>query len=298
MLVYPANVFLRSNFNNFCDMYLQCSVTCGQGYRSRDVYCVKKNAGGNYINISSTLCDSNKHPMDVQKCNQTVCPEPKLRSLDVHFFQMDKLKRVKLTIGMTATILPGTTILIKCPTRGIQLQDINWFKNGTTIRYSKRVKLTRKRFLKIRNAIPEEDTGLYSCKAGSLQSSTPVSFSSVYDIYKATMLRQKYISGIQPMNLVARSISTKQIDPVSRKYSPLFLVKSEWRACSATCGGGLQSRDVSCEIITRDYYEVFPVRFCTKAGHSAPLLIQSCNTFPCLEWSLGNWSEVKIKLLI
>lgn len=269
----------------------KCSVTCGQGYRSRDVYCVKKNAGGNYINISSTLCDSNKHPMDVQKCNQTVCPEPKLRALEVQFFQMDKLKRVKLTIGMTATILPGTTVLIKCPTRGIQLQDIRWFKNGTTIRYSKRVKLTRKRFLKIRNAVPEKDSGIYSCKAGSLQSNTPVSFSSVYDIFKATMLRQKYISGSQPMNLVARSISTKQMDPVSRKYSPLFLVKSDWSACSATCGGGLQSRNVSCEIITRDYFEVFPVRFCTKAGHSAPLLIQSCNTFPCLEWSLGNWSE-------
>ncbi|XP_061172602.1 ADAMTS-like protein 1 isoform X2 [Saccostrea echinata] len=273
----------------------QCSVTCGSGYQSRDVYCIKKNAKGHYINITSDLCDSNKQPIDVQNCNQTVCPKPKLRSLDVQFFQLDKLKRVKLTIGMSAVILPGTTILIKCPTRGIQIQDIKWLKNGTFITYSGRIKLTRKRFLKIKNAIPEFDSGTYSCKAGSLQSTSSVTFSSVYDIIKATMRREKYLSGLQPLNLVARSVPTKQIDPVSRRYRPLYLVQSEWRSCSASCGGGLQSRNVSCEIITRDYYEVFPVRYCTRAGHSAPMLIQSCNTFPCVEWQRGNWSECSSK---
>ncbi|XP_056022833.1 ADAMTS-like protein 3 isoform X3 [Ostrea edulis] len=269
----------------------QCSVTCGSGYQWRDVYCAKKNAEGQYINITSSLCDLRKQPIDIQKCNQSVCPKPKLRSMDVQFFQLDKLKRVKLTIGMSAAILPGTTVLLKCPTRGILLTDISWLKNGTNITYSRRIKLTRKRFLKIKHAIPELDSGIYSCKAGSLQSSSTLTFSSVYDIFKATMLREKYLSGFQPLNLVARSISTKQIDPVSRRYSPLYLVQSDWRPCSATCGGGLQSRNVSCEIITRDYYEVFPVRYCTKAGHRAPLLIQSCNTFPCVEWHLGNWSE-------
>ncbi|XP_022333976.2 protein madd-4-like isoform X2 [Crassostrea virginica] len=269
----------------------QCSVTCGKGFRSRDVFCAKKNSEGHYINITMDLCDANKRPVNIQTCNETVCPKPKLRSLDVQFFQLDKLRRVKLTIGMSATVLPGTTILIKCPTRGIKLRDIKWYKNGTTVNYSGRIKLTRKRFLKIKNSIPEVDSGTYSCKAGSLQSSSSIGFSSLYDIVEAKMFRERYLSGLQPLNLVARSVPTKAIDPVSRRYSQLFLVQSDWRVCSATCGGGLQSRNVSCEIITRDYYEVFPVRYCTRAGHSAPLLIQSCNTFPCVEWRLGNWSE-------
>lgn len=273
-------------------------MTCGKGFRSRDVFCAKKNSEGHYINITMDLCDANKRPVNIQTCNETVCPKPKLRSLDVQFFQLDKLRRVKLTIGMSATVLPGTTILIKCPTRGIKLRDIKWYKNGTTINYSGRIKLTRKRFLKIKNSIPEVDSGTYSCKAGSLQSSSSIGFSSLYDIVEAKMFRERYLSGLQPLNLVARSVPTKAIDPVSRRYSQLFLVQSDWRVCSATCGGGLQSRNVSCEIITRDYYEVFPVRYCTRAGHSAPMLIQSCNTFPCVEWRLGNWSEVILCLVI
>jgi hypothetical protein len=62
------------------------------------------------------------------------------------------------------------------------------------------------------------------------------------------------------------------------------------------CQGFLQARNVSCEIITKDYYEEFPLKYCIKAGHTQPLVIRSCNTNPCVEWQIGEWGEVHMNI--
>ena len=274
----------------------QCSSTCGSGIAIRDIYCVKTMSFGMSINMTFDECDPSRKPKATQKCNERRCPKPKIKSLEVNFFQLDKMKRIKLTIGMNAAVLPGTTIVFRCPTRGVNKKEIQWYKDGELIgTIDRRVRVTHKMTLKIKKSLPVQDDGVYSCKVDTLMASSKVSYSNVYDLIPATILRKRFIASAAPAKLMERDLtlgSLTQRDPVSRRRYPLRLVKSKWNPCSASCGGGLQSRNVTCEIITRDYYEVFPVRYCTKAGYVEPTLIQSCNTQACVEWATSSWSEV------
>ncbi|KAK3097587.1 hypothetical protein FSP39_011191, partial [Pinctada imbricata] len=281
----------------------ECTATCGSGITIRDVFCTRVLSLGLTMNVTLKECDLSLKPEATKMCNNRKCPKPKIKALDIKFFQLDKMKKVKLTIGMNADILPDTTIVLKCPTRGLNPYHIQWYKNGVLIQptIGKRIKVNSKMHLKIKRSLPIVDDGIYSCKVGSLMASSTISYSNVYDIFSATLMRKRFISGSGPAKLIQRDLglgSLTQRDPVSRRRRPLRLVEGPWNPCSATCGGGLQSRNVSCEIITQDYYEVFPVRYCTKAGYMEPTLIQSCNTHPCVEWKTSNWSECSLQTCV
>lgn len=60
-----------------------------------------------------------------------------------------------------------------------------------------------------------------------------------------------------------------------------------WGGCSASCGGGTQSRVVRC--VRNDGVEMSDA-FCSQAG-SKPSTSQSCNTQACYtySWNWGNW---------
>lgn len=62
-----------------------------------------------------------------------------------------------------------------------------------------------------------------------------------------------------------------------------------WDACSASCGGGTQTRTVTC---TRNDGRAMPDAFCTDAGPK-PAMSQSCNTHPCYtySWSTDSWGS-------
>ena len=70
------------------------------------------------------------------------------------------------------------------------------------------------------------------------------------------------------------------------------VVTDEWSPCSVTCDGGVQKRLVSCEIITKDYYETFPARVCRKAGLHVPDNSKKCNVTPCVKWTVTRWTPV------
>lgn len=254
-------------------------------------------ADGMPLKTSFTECSNLQPPLSRQICHEKICPEPRIKQTNVQFFQLNKLKRVTLKIGMEAAVLPGTTIIVKCPTRGIDKKSIVWLKEGGPLNINNKVRVSPKGTLRIKKSMPGRDTGVYSCKSGTRQASISITFNTVYDLFQATVLREKYLmsamSGGPKMNM-----SASIVDPLDKKKKPLYFVQTDWSACSTTCGGGLQARNVSCEVITDDYYEVFPVRYCTKAGFISPLLIRSCNTHQCVQWNTTDWTKVRYILIV
>lgn len=270
----------------------KCSVSCGIGYRTRDVMCTKILATGRHINTTDYFCSEIPRPDSIEECKFPKCPTPAIKSTDAHFFQLNKLRKIKLKIGMNASLLPGTSLILHCPTKGVDKKTITWYKNGLPLPIGRRVKLSRKRSLKIKKSKVDVDNGLYMCKAGTLHASTYIRFLTVYDIFKATVFRENYLTQIPDSRLRSKgNYSVVHKDPVDRKFKQLHLVYSKWQHCSVSCGGGLQARNVTCEIITKDYFEEFPLKYCVKAGHSQPVVIRSCNIQSCAEWTTGEWNE-------
>ena len=79
---------------------------------------------------------------------------------------------------------------------------------------------------------------------------------------------------------------------VNNVWKPLYSYwwyMGNWSGCSATCGGGVQTRQVTCvrehageSNHGSDWMDVADT-FCTRSGLAKPATSQGCNTQPCTE---------------
>lgn len=106
------------------------------------------------------------------------------------------------------------------------------------------------------------------------------------------MQREKHLLEFMS-NASKMNTSSKYLDPFDRKLRPLQLVVSNWTACSATCGRGVRQRNVTCEIITDNYFEIFSLKVCQNAGLEVPDTTEKCNLKPCTKWIAKDWSPVR-----
>ncbi|XP_045216235.2 ADAMTS-like protein 1 isoform X1 [Mercenaria mercenaria] len=273
----------------FVGNWSECSVTCGLGVRARLPLC-QKIRNEKLVNVSRSECDITLKPDTEMTCNMTSCPEPMIKSRNIKFYQLSELSKVKLIVGMEAKVVPETNIILKCPHVGLDRQKITWFKNGLKFRRSKRARVSKSGALRIRNALPGRDDAIYNCLVGGLEANVSISFGSSFDILQARVYREKFLTGKASKEYSLLNKTVLYTDPVDRVRKPLTLISTDWSRCSVTCGGGLQSRNLSCELITSDYYEVLPKEVCFKASSRKPSMIQSCNTNPCVKWRTGDWS--------
>lgn len=66
---------------------------------------------------------------------------------------------------------------------------------------------------------------------------------------------------------------------------------SPWTACSTSCGGGMQSRSVSC--VEEDMQgNINPTDEWKCLYASKTPILQPCNTFDCPTWLAQEWSPV------
>jgi len=81
--------------------------------------------------------------------------------------------------------------------------------------------------------------------------------------------------------------------PVCQEEPAYAWVPGPWGACSATCGGGSQSRVVTCRDTTTNV--AVADSFCASAGPKPPAT-QACNTQPCTTytWVTGPWSACSV----
>ncbi|ESP00679.1 hypothetical protein LOTGIDRAFT_157969 [Lottia gigantea] len=266
-------------------LWSDCSVTCGTGIQIRPILC-QKHSGDKVTDVSDKHCRPSERPVDTQPCNNTACPVVRIKQQKLHFFQLNKMNKIRLVVGTKAFLLPGTNIIVRCPAKGFNKRMILWYKNGRPLKKGKRVNVSGKGNLRIKRSRPEKDTGNYTCYADSVSANISIQFSNLLDIFQLLSFREAFLDA----NI--SDIQTKTFrDPFDHKQKPLKLIQSDWSGCSKTCGGGKQTRNVTCEIITDDYFEILPSRVCRNAGITVPASSKGCNKTPCVQWTTGNWSK-------
>ncbi|XP_077310834.1 A disintegrin and metalloproteinase with thrombospondin motifs 18 isoform X2 [Lithobates pipiens] len=77
--------------------------------------------------------------------------------------------------------------------------------------------------------------------------------------------------------------------PCNTQHCPAYWIASDWSACSASCGGGEQTRSVLCVHRTAQGEELVGHSHCPV---STPIQVQKCHIQDCpAEWSTGPWSQ-------
>ncbi|VTJ89341.1 Hypothetical predicted protein [Marmota monax] len=157
----------------------KCSVTCGVGLQRRKQVCQRLTARGRRVPLSETLCRDLPGLPLVRSCQMPACHKvkpktkiklgeqsPQILSVQRVYIQTREEKRINLTIGNRAYLLPNTSVIIKCPVRRFQKSLIRWEKDGRCLQNSKRLGITKSGSLKI-HSLEAPDIGVYRCVAGS-----------------------------------------------------------------------------------------------------------------------------------
>ena len=74
---------------------------------------------------------------------------PQILGVQRVYIQTREEKRINLTVGSRAYLLPNTSVIIKCPVRRFQKSLIQWEKDGRCLQNSKRLGITKSGSLKI-----------------------------------------------------------------------------------------------------------------------------------------------------
>ncbi|XP_071402647.1 ADAMTS-like protein 3 [Centroberyx affinis] len=151
----------------------KCSVSCGLGIQRREPVCRQLTAMGHLVVLARGLCSGLPSPPLVRTCRMMACPNyeegikrcPLLMGLHRIYIQNRQEKRLHLTIGGHAYLLPHTSLVIKCPVRRFPKPYIRWLKDGRPLPSSKRLGVTKSGSLKI-HFLGAADIGVYKCIAG------------------------------------------------------------------------------------------------------------------------------------
>ncbi|KAM4602374.1 ADAMTS-like protein 3 [Polymixia lowei] len=182
----------------------KCSVSCGLGIQRREPVCRRLTAMGHQVTLAKGICAGLPSPPLVRTCRMMACPRhkkemrpietlrvpgksqvkqpvrhpvkdrdydegikrcPLLMGLHRIYIQTSQEKRLHLTIGGHAYLLPHTSLVIKCPVRRFPKAYIRWLKDGRPLPSSKRLGITKSGSLKI-HFLEAGDIGMYKCIAG------------------------------------------------------------------------------------------------------------------------------------
>ncbi|XP_013413578.1 ADAMTS-like protein 3 isoform X2 [Lingula anatina] len=272
-----------------------CSTPCGGGLQSRMVMCQQVTPTGSIIKVTNEAECLEERPLAERKCNSFDCfnkilPKPaKIRKDLSHYVQLKPMKRILLIVGGKATVIPQTTILVRCPVKNYPQSEVEWTNDGAVIpksNHHSRLGLKgHHRILRIRKS-RLKDAGIYTCSADGVAAAISIDFHSEEQAAKLHSLRKKYMRS---------HISTDVISDSWNEYngsSSYSFVTSDWGVCSQTCGGrGIQMTNVSCEMITDTSYKILPQQMCLDAGLVKPRESRGCGWAECPHWTLGEWSE-------
>nr|KAF6399091.1 ADAMTS like 3 [Molossus molossus] len=159
----------------------KCSVSCGVGTQRRKPVCQRLTAKGRRIPLSETSCRDLPGPPLLRSCQMPPCSKtkaegktkpgeqgPQILGVQRVYIQTREEKRINLTVGSRAYLLPNTSVIIKCPVRRFQKSLIRWEKDGRCLQNSKRLGVTKSGSLKI-HSLAAPDSGVYRCVAGPAQ---------------------------------------------------------------------------------------------------------------------------------
>ncbi|XP_067838444.1 ADAMTS-like protein 1 [Heptranchias perlo] len=216
--------------------------------------------------------------------------------------------------GTKEVLSSGSSVLVGCPVKGHPKPSISWLYNGkviSTVLEQKHQILASQQILRIPN-ITKGLQGDYSCvaqnEAGSLTQKVTLGIAD----YKWLISEPISCSapcgdkGLQTPKLKCLQDNRIEVDKSHcqgkpqpdirsitcnvRDCSPRWIVTS-WSRCTQHCGGGTQSRVVSCQKVTAAGILVdLSNDFCAQSGKK-PVDSQTCNRQPCLEWFMSSWGQ-------
>uniref|UniRef100_A0A0B6ZN70 PLAC domain-containing protein n=1 Tax=Arion vulgaris TaxID=1028688 RepID=A0A0B6ZN70_9EUPU len=299
------------------EKWSECSVTCGIGTQTREVSCQSTTSQGRRYKVVHDECGG-LAPESSRKCLLTDCPfsdKAELHSIlseNYTLIQLHRTKKIKVNVGGQVNLLPGQTIVVKCPVKHYSKKLIYWSKGYRLVPFMGRVKSTVGG-LHISRGDPKTDAGTYTCTAGELTASIVVTFIEKGD--PSTQIYQKLIQKFNRQhpkhnkknknslhksndilamdtNVNSEELS-QQRDQSHNSSQPLMYVTSDWSTCSATCGTmGHRKRKVTCSHISPKYVKIVQDAECHRVGLNKPTTIEECSAdSECAEWHTGPWSK-------
>ncbi|KAI8793404.1 ADAMTS protein 3, partial [Biomphalaria glabrata] len=285
--------------------YSECSTTCGTGTQNRTVICMSTVINGHRYLVSPSAC-TYPAPETMRKCHVADCPHQgrviSIESENSVNIQLRKSKKLKVVIGGEVKLIPGTTLIVQCPVKNYPKKLVNWSAGYRLIPLFGRVKSTIGG-LKIMNADPDRDSGLYTCTAGDKRANIIVSFlredDPQWSQYKSWTQHSR-----SPNKKSKENESTDpkllsyegelQKDP-SDPSDPLTYMLGRWSQCTAVCGSsGEITRNVTCSRMSPKMVTLVPEEECQKAGLVKPETTSLCGQ-NCATWHHGQWSECQAK---
>lgn len=117
------------------------------------------------VPVKNRVKQAVRHPAKARGYEEGLKQCPLLMGMHHIYIQTRKEKRLHLTIGGHAYLLPNTSLVIKCPVRRFPKAYIRWLKDGRPLPSSKRLGVTKSGSLKV-HFLGAEDIGVYKCVAG------------------------------------------------------------------------------------------------------------------------------------
>ncbi|XP_034019931.1 ADAMTS-like protein 1 isoform X2 [Thalassophryne amazonica] len=175
---------------------------------------------------------------------------------------------------------------LRCDALGNPEPTLTWTKNGKKLQYSSRVGLLPSGSLRIQSP-SKSDEGLYTCTARNHLGSTSLSSWLQIPAGKRRNCVQSNTLGVN--TICSAKLNSNQSAELCRGQDCPFRWRvAPWLPCSASCGGGFQSRRVTCVKGPDDSAREVESQHCLRTG-KRPSDTRQCNLLPCARWATTAW---------
>ncbi|XP_030578355.1 ADAMTS-like protein 1 [Archocentrus centrarchus] len=189
-------------------------------------------------------------------------------------------------VGMPVLLpKPVATLVLKCEAVGNPDPSVTWTKNGKELRYTSRVGLLPTGSLRIHYP-SRGDEGLYTCTASNRFGRTSLSSWLRITGGKGRSCVQGNSVGANACS--ERSNGSQSAEVCQGRACPFRWRVDAWSPCSATCGGGAQTRGVRCMKGPEGRSEEVESQNCLGTGRK-PSDTRLCNLLPCARWATTSW---------